>query len=78
MLQPLFNDAHREKLNSVQEFVKIKSWLLLILSACLHNQLKFNCKVLHMFKQDHSSRRQKMCGCFFQQILREDLRWFLS
>ena len=27
------NDTHREKLNSVQEFVKIKSWLLLIFST---------------------------------------------
>ena len=28
--------------NSAQEFVKIKSWLLLIFSLCLHNQLKFH------------------------------------
>ena len=26
----------------VQEFVKMKSWLLLIFSVCLHNQLKFH------------------------------------
>ena len=38
----VFKDTHKEKLDSVQEFVKIKSWLLLILSTCLHNQLKFN------------------------------------
>ena len=30
------------KLNSVQEFVKIQSWMLLILPICLHNQLKFD------------------------------------
>ena len=34
------NDTHREKLNLVQEFIKIKSWLLLIFSTCLHNPLK--------------------------------------
>ena len=35
----LVNDTHREKLLSVQGFVKMKSWLLLIFSACLHDQL---------------------------------------
>ena len=34
--------------NSVQEFIKVKSWLLLIFSVCLHNQLKFNYKVLKL------------------------------
>ena len=52
---PLFNDIHREKLNSVQEFVKIKSWLLLIFSTCLHNQLKlYNLIRSKMFKQGDS------------------------
>ena len=32
-------DTHREKLNSVQEFVKVKSWLFLIFRTCLNNQL---------------------------------------
>ena len=39
-LWPLFNwvnDTPREKLNSVIEFVKIKPWLLLTYSICLHN-----------------------------------------
>ena len=40
------NDTDREKHNSVQEFVEIKSWLLQISWTCLHNQLKFNYKVL--------------------------------
>ena len=30
-------DTHREKLNSVREFVKIKSWLFLIFSTCLQS-----------------------------------------
>ena len=34
------NDTHREKLNSVQEFVKTKSLLLLLFTTCLHNPLK--------------------------------------
>ena len=34
------NDTHGEKLNSVQEFVRLKPWLLLIFLTCLHNQLK--------------------------------------
>ena len=33
------NDTHREKIYSAQKFGKIKSWLLLIFSICLHNQL---------------------------------------
>ena len=31
-----------------------------------------------MFKQDHSSNRQRNDGCFFQQTLRQSVRWFLS
>ena len=37
-----FNDTHRENcvlLNSVQEFIEIEAWLLLIFFLCLHNQL---------------------------------------
>ena len=34
------NNTHREKLNSLQEFIKVKSWLRLIFSICLRNQLK--------------------------------------
>ena len=37
-----FNNTHREELNSAQEFVRIKSWLLLIFYMCLFNQLKFH------------------------------------
>ena len=36
-----FNNTHREKLNSLQKFVKTKFWLLLIFLTCLQNQLKF-------------------------------------
>ena len=37
-----FNDTHRKKtvlLNSVQEFIEIEAWLLLIFFMYLHNQL---------------------------------------
>ena len=36
------NDTHKEKLNSVAEFIKVKFWLFLIFLICLHNQLKFH------------------------------------
>ena len=36
----------KKKLISVEEFVKIKPWLLLTLSMFLHNQLRFNYEVL--------------------------------
>ena len=29
-----------------------------------------------MFKQSNSSNRQKIDDCFFQQILRQHMRWF--
>ena len=35
------------KLNSVQEFVKIRSWLFLIFSKYLQNQLKFNYRAFY-------------------------------
>ena len=34
-----FKRYSQGKLYSVQEFAKMKSWLLLIFSTCLHNQL---------------------------------------
>ena len=42
------NKTHRGKLYLVEELIKVRSWLLLILSICLRNQLKFYyiCKVL--------------------------------
>ena len=36
------NDTHKEKLNSVVEFIKVKFSLFLIFSICLQNQLKFH------------------------------------
>ena len=49
------------KLDSLQGFVKIKSWQLLNFSACLHNQLKLNYKI-------DSSSRQRNDGYFSQQV----------
>ena len=39
------SQGHSHERPIQQEFVKIKSWLLLNFSAYLHNQLKFNYKV---------------------------------
>ena len=39
LLLPILTE---KKVKSVQEFVEIKSWFLLIFSICLHNQLKFH------------------------------------
>ena len=47
------------KPDSIEEFVKIKSWLLLIFSACLYSQLKFHYKVLY-------------CRCLNKMIHRVD------
>ena len=38
---PDFNDSHWEKLNSVQEFIKMKYWLFLIFPIYLHYQIQF-------------------------------------
>ena len=35
----LVSDTHKEKLNSVAEFIEVISWLLLIFSIYLRNQL---------------------------------------
>ena len=53
----------------MKECVKIKSWLLLIFSTCLHNKL--NSIKSTDFKIGDSSSWQEMDGCFFQQILRQ-------
>ena len=40
-----FNETHREKFNAVQEFIKVKFWLLLIFSIYLRSQLKFHSSI---------------------------------
>ena len=63
------DDTYREKLNSTQEFVKIKSWLPLIFSIYLHNQLKFHNSIeLFIIKlKVHSCRFKNLpawsCSC---------------
>ena len=43
------NDTHMEELDSVQKFTEMQSWLLLIFSICLHNQLSsFNYIIVQM------------------------------
>ena len=51
----LINDTHREKRNSVQEFVKVKSWLLLIFWTCLYriNKIQFTQSI--KFNQEYRS-----------------------
>ena len=49
-----------------QEFVKIKSWLLLIFSISLHNKLKCrNSTELQLPGLEDSSTKQKVEGNFF-------------
>ena len=43
LLRDCPNVTHGKKLNSVQEFIKAKSYQLLIFSTCLSNQLKCRC-----------------------------------
>ena len=57
-----FNNTQREKLNTVQETIKVKSFQLLIFLISLQNWVQ-------MFKQRDSSSRQKMSGCSFQPNL---------
>ena len=57
-----FNNTQREKLNTVQETIKVKSFQLLIFLISLQNPVQ-------MFKQRDSSSRQKMSGCSFQPNL---------
>ena len=35
----LINDTHMQELDSVQKFIQIQGWLLLMFFICLHNQL---------------------------------------
>lgn len=53
------------KTYKVQRFVKIKTWLRLIFSTFLHDQLKINYRVL-----EDSSSREKNDSYFTQQVLR--------
>ena len=49
----LFNDAHKEKPNSAQVFIKVISWLFLTFPKYLRNQIKFHNSIellLHSLK----------------------------
>ena len=70
-------------LNSVQEFIEIKTWLLLTFFVCLHNQWSSIFSIttywrVQMFEKYDSLDKQKMYGCSFQLVLQENLSWFLS
>ena len=65
-------------LNSVQEFTETEAWLLLTFFIFLHNQLcSIHATATHyrvqMFEISHSSIKQKINGCSFQQVLRKNL-----
>ena len=63
---------------------RMVGWLVLTFLLCLHNQLssiiRFHYHVLsvQMFEKCDSLNRQKMNGCYFKQVLRQNLGWFLS
>ena len=43
------NDTHTQELDSVQKFIQIQGWLLLMFFICLHNQLSsFNSIIIQM------------------------------
>ena len=63
----LYN-THKEKSNSVQEFIEVKYWLVLIFPICLCIQLKFHNSNYNefrarMLKQTDKSSWEKMNGC---------------
>ena len=56
---PFINNTHMEELDSVQKFIEIQGWLLLIFFICLHNQLSyFNSIIVEMSEKHDSSSRQ--------------------
>ena len=59
-----------------QEFIEIEVWLLLTYFVCLDSHLSS----IHSILTCDSSNRQKMNhrGYSFQQVLRDNLSWFLS
>ena len=70
-------------LSSVKEFIEIEAWLLLTFFICLHNQLSSTDFIVpfqkeQIFEKGGLSNRQKMNGCSFQQVLRQNLSWFFS
>ena len=68
-------------LNLVQYFAETEAWLLLTFFICFHNQLMYNQYVItfhcHKLKGTNGelSKRQKMNGCSFQHVLRQNLRF---
>ena len=79
------NDTHKGKLCFTQFSTKTAAWLLLTLFICLHNQLSFLNSIItyyrvQMFEKCDSSYRQqkKMNGCSFQNVLWQNMGWFLS
>ena len=65
-------------INSVQEFIETKAWLLLTFFICSHNQIlsihySVTYEIVKMFGKGDSSNRQKMNGCPFQQVLLQNL-----
>ena len=47
-------------LSSVQKFIEIQGWLLLLFFICLHNQLSsFNSIIIHMSEKRDSPNRQE-------------------
>ena len=72
------------KNNSIQEFVTIESWPLIIVyttnQVCII-PLNFNYKEYTFKEVIHTKKKQKIDGCFlrlFQQILRQNVNWFFS
>ena len=71
----VFNDTHKEELNLLQEFIKIRFCRLLIFSICLHNQFKSDSLsyFYYKFKVIHQVDRKKMA-----LLISMNMIWFLS
>ena len=63
------NNIRGENLNSVQEFVKIQSWLLLIILECLHYQISLIIKFYNSIKST---------DCDYKVIHRVGRKWMVS
>ena len=65
----------------VSEFIEIEARLLLTFFTCLHNKLismlSIVTKEYRCLKNFIHQIDKKMNGCFFQQVLRQNLKWFL-
>ena len=74
----LINGTHREKLFFTQFSTTMDAFLLLTFFMCLHSQLRSIHSITDVLKMRFIKYTVKMNGCSSQQVLRQNLSWFLS